>query len=200
MSAAGHRLDDEHGHALVGYARETIRQALGGPPAARPQGAWCEERHGAFVTLHRRGALHGCIGAIEPRQAVADVVGRNAVSAALMDPRATELTLAEVDDLDVEVSVLSPISEIAFDDEASALAALVPHEDGVVLRWGRFQGIFLPQVWASLPEPRDFLDHLKIKAGLPTSFWEPDVKLLRFHVTHWEEKAGAPRRPRRASA
>jgi hypothetical protein len=57
----------------------------------------------------------------------------------------------------------------------------------VVLRWGFRRGTFLPQVWESLPEPRDFLRNLKRKAGLPESFWDDGVVLERYTVEKFEE-------------
>jgi AmmeMemoRadiSam system protein A len=114
-------------------------------------------------------------------------VQSSAVSAAYEDPRATPLSLEDLDTLDVEISLLSPATPIDFATEDDARAALRPGVDGVILRWRRpdgrlAQGLFLPQVWQSLPEPRHFLDQLKRKAGLPTTFWAPDVSLERFTV------------------
>ena len=58
-----------------------------------------------------------------------------------------------------------------------------------MLEWGRHRGVFLPQVWESLPEPREFLDHLKLKAGLPADFWAPELTLERFTVEKFLDPA-----------
>ena len=70
-------------------------------------------------------------------------------------------------------------------DERDAIAKLVQGEDGVILESGSRRGVFLPQVWESLPDPREFLAHLKEKAGLPASAWPSDLTLQRFRVRHW---------------
>ena len=81
-------LDEEQGRELARYAREVIAQALGGPPAVPPTGAWCDVPAATFVTLHRGDELHGCIGTLEPRRSLVRDVATNAVAAALRDPRA----------------------------------------------------------------------------------------------------------------
>jgi AmmeMemoRadiSam system protein A len=92
----------------------------------------------------------------------------------------------------VEVSVLSPMQALTFTSEAEAMAQLRPLVDGVVLEYGRHRGTFLPQVWEQLPTPKQFLAHLKNKAGLPTDFWDTSVRLQRYTVDKWKEGAGAP--------
>ena len=71
--------------------------------------------------------------------------------------------------------------------EAHALAQLRPGVDGVVFEYGHYRSTFLPQVWEQLPEPAEFLAHLKRKAGLPMDFWAEDVKLSRYTVSKWKE-------------
>lgn len=168
---------------LPRYAREVLRAALGGPPAERPRGGVFEEPGAVFVTLRwPDGSLQGCIGTLEPRSALADAVKDSAKSAAFHDPRGQRLSLEEVDDLFVEVSVLSPLEPIDFTDEPSAQAALRPGIDGVVLRCHGRQGTFLPQMWPRLGDSATFLNELKRKAGFSSRFWSPDVELFRYTV------------------
>ena len=168
---------------LPAYARACIRAALGGPKPERPTGPAMDRRAAAFVTLrHPGGELQGCIGTIEPRGPLADAVASGARSAAFDDPRGRHLDLAAADRLFVEVSVLSPLERISFTDEASARAALRPGQDGVVLRWRGHQGTFLPQMWPRLGDAATFLDELKRKAGLPSTFWAADIELSRYTV------------------
>jgi hypothetical protein len=87
----------------------------------------------------------------------------------------------------VEVSLLSPPQPIAFRDEADAQAQLVPGADGVIFEYGHHRSTFLPQVWAELAAPAEFMGHLKYKAGLPPDFWDPAVKLSRYAVVKWRE-------------
>jgi AmmeMemoRadiSam system protein A len=177
----------------LALVRAAIAHELGGPRPVIPDRPFFREVHPAFVTLHRpppypggESELHGCIGSFAERP-FGETVQSSALSAAYEDPRATALAPEDLDGLDLEISLLSPSTPIDFASEEEARAALRPGVDGVILRWrpagGRpHQGLFLPQVWQSLPEPRAFLDQLKRKAGLPTTFWAPDVTLERFTV------------------
>lgn len=181
-------LTEEQGRTLVTLARDAIAAALGGPPVPDPEGEWLR-RHGAtFVTLTRDGELHGCIGSLEARQSILADVKHNAVAAALYDPRARVFSLEQVDELRIEVSVLSPLEPIAFDDEVDALSKLRPHVDGVVIAHEGRRATFLPQVWQSLPSPVEFMAHLKRKAGLASSFWAPTLKLYRYSLEKFTDE------------
>jgi AmmeMemoRadiSam system protein A len=182
--------DDEKGSTLLKLARSEIASRLGQevtPSSA--QGGWLQEPGASFVTLTRRGELRGCIGSLEAHRPLVVDVRENAVAAAFRDPRFMPLSLAEFEDVRVEVSLLSPTEMIAVSDEASALAALRPHVDGVVFEYQHFRSTFLPQVWEQLPEPTEFLAHLKRKAGLSMDFWAESVRLSRYTVSKWKESA-----------
>jgi len=109
------------------------------------------------------------------------------VAAALRDPRFPALTVDELLQVAVEVSLLSPAQTIAYRDETDALAQLVPGADGVVFQYGHHRSTFLPQVWEQFATAAEFMGHLKYKAGLPPDFWDPEVKLARYAVTKWRE-------------
>ena len=178
---------------LPAYAREVIAAALGGPEATKPDAPDLARVAAAFVTLHRPdGALQGCIGTIEPRGRLIDTVADCARSAAFRDPRGVHLTRADVADLFVEVSVLSPTEEIRFTDEPSARRALRVGVDGVVLEHGSHRGTFLPQMWPRLGDAANFLDELKRKAGLPKNFWSPEIRLYRYTVESHTDGAPPP--------
>lgn len=83
------------------------------------------------------------------------------------------------------LSAITPVGDLP--SESAARDALRPGVDGVVLRCGGRRSVLLPQVWATLPQPADFLDHLKLKAGFPRDFWSPTVSLDRFTVTEVHE-------------
>jgi len=183
-------LDEADGQALVRYARAAIRETLGGPAAERPSGGALDRPAATFVTLRRHGRLQGCMGVIEARRPLADDVRDHALAAALDDPRARPLSLAEVDDLDVEVSLLSPLERVAATDADAAAAALRPGVDGVVFSVGSRRSTYLPQVWADMPEPLEFLRKLRAKAGLPADFWSRDVVIYRYSVQKWRDAAG----------
>src|SRR5262249_30460061 len=153
-----------------------IREALGGVPPSTPQGGVYDEPGAVFVSLHAPGGrLQGCIGTLEPHQPLVVDVAHNARAAAFHDPRGGHLRLADVDALEVEVTVLGPLERVEATDEASACAALRPGIDGVVLAWGGRRATFIPQMWRHFGDARALLAELKQKAGLPPDFWAPDV-------------------------
>jgi len=135
-----------------------------------------------FVTLHLDGQLRGCIGALEARRPLVEDVAHNAFAAAHSDPRFAPLTEAELAGLEIHLSILSPLEPIAVADESELLRRLRPGVDGLVLRDRTHQGTFLPSVWESLPDPREFVRQLKRKAGLPVDAWSDDWQVLRYRV------------------
>lgn len=135
-----------------------------------------------FVTLELEGALRGCVGALEACQPLVVDTAANAYSAGYGDPRFQSLLAAEVERIDIHISVLSAQEQIVFRSEAELLQQLRPGIDGLVIREYGLRGTFLPQVWEFLPEPRDFLEHLKHKAGLPSGYWSDTLTASRYTI------------------
>lgn len=177
----------EAGQVLLPIARAAIARELGLAQAAPEDGAWLRAPGASFVTLTQEGTLRGCIGTLRAHRPLVDDVKANAVAAAFRDPRFTPLTAEELAATSVALSLLSPLESIAFDDEPHALSQLRPGVDGLVLQYGHHQSTYLPQVWEDLPDPLEFLAHLKYKAGLPPDFWDADLKLSRYTVSKWTE-------------
>jgi AmmeMemoRadiSam system protein A len=175
------------GAFVVSLARAAISQALGIPARADERAPWLQEPGASFVTLRLAGELRGCVGSVEVRRLLLEDIKANAVAAAFRDPRFAPLQREEWAESKVEVSILSPLEPMCFDDEAHALGLLQPGVDGVVLRMGGYASTFLPQVWDSLPEAREFMAHLKRKAGLPADFWSDEVQLMRYTVEKFGE-------------
>jgi len=180
--------DDVLGAALVTTARRAIGTALGRRNGRWPEHAALAAPGATFVTLFRRDALHGCIGTIKAHRPLGTDVRANALAAAFRDPRSPALTKSEFDGLSVEVSLLSATERLRVADESELLARLVPGIDGVIIEYGDWRATFLPQVWATLPQPRDFLAELKLKAGMPIDFWSAEVNVFRYGVTKWKER------------
>ncbi len=134
----------------------------------------------SFVTLKREGELRGCIGGLIAKQALVLDVVENAAGAALRDPRFFPLGVSELAGLHIHISVLSALSPLSFASEAALLAQLRPGVDGVLLELGAHRGTFLPSVWETLSDPRDFLRELKRKAGLPHDYWSADLRISRY--------------------
>lgn len=178
------------GGELVRYARAKLREELGGPEAARPTG--CDEPGASFVTLRwRDGRLQGCIGSLEPKRALVDDVSHNAVAAAMLDPRAQPIELGDVDDLDVELSLLSPLEPVPFTDEASARAGIEVGKHGVVLACRGRRATFLPSMWDHFHSKEELMAALKQKAGWPRDFWRDDMNVWRYTVDKFVDPAPA---------
>jgi len=178
-------MTDEHGPELVKFARARIEQEFGGPVAKPPTGTWTSEKRATFVTLRWKndGDLQGCIGTLEAdRPIVADVAG-NAVAAATRDPRGEHLVLSAIKDLDVELSILSPLERVAsFDD-------IRPGIDGVVLIYRGRRGTFLPVMWETFPDKAEFFGQLERKAGLPAGYDPKHLEVWRYTATKFEDPA-----------
>lgn len=179
----------DQGATLLKLARFEIASKLGHELPSVSQENWLDEPGASFVTLTRYGELRGCIGTLEAHRPLGVDVRENAVAAAFRDPRFMPLTLAEFDDTRVEVSLLSASEPLSVASEQDALALLRPNVDGVVFEYGHYRSTFLPQVWEQLPEPAEFMAHLKRKAGLSADFWADQVRLSRYTVSKWKEDA-----------
>lgn len=177
----------EQGRTLLRLARAAIARELGFVSHDLPRSDWLELPGATFVTLTLHGRLRGCIGSLEAHRALHDDVRHNAVAAAFRDPRFPPLSREEFAETVIEVSLLGTPEALPCSDEADALSRLRPGQDGVILEYGQSRATYLPQVWAQLPEPADFIGHLKEKAGLPATFWSKDVRLSRYDVQKFSE-------------
>jgi AmmeMemoRadiSam system protein A len=175
------------GKTLLSIARAAISTALGRPLIATEDALWLQQPGASFVTLTQHEQLRGCIGSLQAHRSLLIDVKSNAVAAALHDPRFAPLTLTELAQTGIEVSLLSPMQALRFDSESDALAQLRAGIDGVVFEFERYRSTFLPQVWEQLPSVREFMAHLKSKAGLPGNFWDPEVRLQRYTVSKYKE-------------
>ena len=185
------RLPEDARERLLEAARVSLREgpptAAGGAAAAAPVAASAladspllRAQRNTFVTLEIDGRLRGCIGSLRPHRALAEDVCVNARKAAYADPRFAPLAADEIDRLQVSVSVLSHPRPIEADSEASLIEQLRPDTDGLILADGARSALFLPSVWRSLPDARQFVRQLRRKAGLPEEGWTPTMRAMRF--------------------
>jgi len=181
------RTDAHEGPVLLLLARAAIAHAFGRSHDADTTAPWLREPGACFVTLTQDEQLRGCIGTLEAHRPLRADVRANALSAAFHDPRFAPLSVRELDLIELEVSLLSPLQTLDFGSEAEALTQLRPGIDGLVFAYGTRRSTFLPQVWEQLPDTHDFMAHLKRKAGLPADFWHREVRLQRYTVAKWQE-------------
>ncbi len=165
-------IDDQK--SLLILARNTIYERLTGElqPEVKGQSPELNEQRATFVTLKKTGALRGCIGCLSPYETLRKNVVSNALNAAFHDRRFSPLTLDELTETQIGISILSESQELQYEDADDLLKLLRPDIDGVVLRHSGKSGTFLPQVWEQLPTPETFLSHLCLKAGLPQDVWK----------------------------
>ncbi len=163
---------------LLELARVTVAASVRGQPLPRlPHDPELAVPRGVFVSLHREGALRGCLGHIEPDQPVGEAVQRMAVASAHDDPRFPPVAPDELEDLAVEVSVLSPTVRIR-------PAEVVPGRDGLIVQRGPRMGVLLPQVAVEQGWDRTaFLRAVCQKALLPEEAWrDPGTELFAFRA------------------
>jgi AmmeMemoRadiSam system protein A len=169
---------DTDRRVLLRLAREAIAAHVGGAPAHVPGTSEVLERPGgAFVTLHSDGELRGCIGHIEINEALGRVVPRCAVAAASTDPRFPPIAPAELEKIEIEISLLGPLEPIAGPQDIEV------GRHGLVVESARQRGLLLPQVATEWQwDAEAFLAHTCHKAGLPRDAWKHGAKLWRFEA------------------
>lgn len=177
---------------LLRLARDAITAAVTGKPvetelsdrdregkgavsvsaSASPQ---LQEKAGAFVSLHCYGELRGCVGTLTADRSIAEVVQKMALAAAFDDPRFPPLAEDELADLDIEVSLLSSLTQTSPDE-------VIPGKHGLCLIRGPHRGVLLPQVATMYGWDREtFLSQTCVKAGLPEDAWQdPKTTILVF--------------------
>lgn len=173
-----------YGHELVRYARAHLREALGGTKATKPTGDWCREHGATFVTLRWKqgGDLQGCIGTLQADRPIVEDVAHNAVAAGTRDPRTKPCVLADIDNLHVELSILSPLEPIGGEDEIRV------GTDGILMTALGRRATFLPVMWERLRTREIFMQELRRKAGLPRDF-AGQCTLLRYTASKFEDPA-----------
>jgi AmmeMemoRadiSam system protein A len=180
MSSLGNR----EKQLLLDLARRSLivaverRESLDSLPQDPKNG----ESSGAFVTLHKRGRLRGCIGQIGSERSLIEVVAHCAKSAALHDPRFEPVRAEELGEIEIELSVLLPLEEIAPDQ-------IEVGKHGLMVSAGPTRGVLLPQVAIECHwNAGRFLEETCMKAGLERDAWrEPETKIHGFTAEVFSE-------------
>ncbi|MEG3641038.1 AmmeMemoRadiSam system protein B [Magnetococcus sp. PR-3] len=178
--------------ALPGLVRTHLQGVLEGKAgmdvqALAKRDPMFEQPGATFITLTKNGQLRGCIGSLQAHRTLADDLLANGVSAALKDPRFPAVTREELDDLRVEVSLLTEPVKLVYSDTQDLLHKLKPGVHGVILSMGMRRGTFLPQVWEQLPTTEQFLNHLCKKAGLDGQCWKNNPEISVYTVEKVKE-------------
>ena len=164
-----------HRHTLLDLARQVIGKSVEGEPRPkvdpRRYNPVLREPRGTFVTLYRDGNLRGCIGSLEPHRALVEDVAHNAFAAAFTDPRFMPLAAEDLVDISIEIAILSPLHAIEPADELELLEMLEPRVHGLLIEDAGHRATFLPKVWQAIPDKREFLTQLRLKAGLAGDHW-----------------------------
>ena len=169
-------LNDEEKRVLLSIARTAIEEAVGDLKVDKVpyDSPIFHEKRGAFVTLHNKGALRGCIGFIFAVKPLVETVREMAVAAALRDPRFTPVDISELPALDIEISVLTPLREIQDINEIKV------GEHGLYVQKGHNTGLLLPQVASEYNWDREtFLQQTCRKAGLPQDAWHDESTTIK---------------------
>jgi AmmeMemoRadiSam system protein A len=178
-------LTNEDKMTLLRIARDAMKAAVEGKKYEPniPGGANLAQAAGAFVTLKENGELRGCIGIIEAKYPLYQVVTEMAQRAATCDPRFDSVKEDEVEKLDLEISVLSPPRKIGKEDVEIG-------RDGLIIERGIYRGLLLPQVATENKWNREeFLEYTCMKAGLDKeSYKEPGVNLYAFSAEVFGER------------
>jgi len=192
---------EKQGEVLLSLARQTIAEKMGYHVLEEEkqkidkvlqEDVSLQAERGVFVTLTKEGQLRGCIGSIAGYEPITQGVKRNAVNAAVGDPRFRPLQPKEFDEIDIEVSILTEPKPLEYKDAEDLVNKLRPDVDGVIIRSGRSSATFLPQVWEQLPRTDDFLTRLCLKAGLSGDAWRrmsSQLEVLTYQVQYFSEDA-----------
>ncbi len=173
--------------ALLELARKTLESYLrkGTPAPCMPDIDSLGEKKGAFVSLHRGDALRGCIGQLIPDHKLTDVVRHCVISAAAEDTRFDPVSIEELPELSIEISVLSPFYRIRTIEEIEV------GRHGLYMVKGYRRGLLLPQVASEYGWDRiTFLKQTCRKSGLPESSWQdPETEIYIFEAEVFSEQA-----------
>ena len=190
-------LDTRERRELLALARASIDSALSPGQANNNLAPFTSAllppaltvRRSSFVTLHRNEELRGCCGTLDAPRPLAEDVWRNAWAAAFNDYRFPPLTAAEWPQVSLHLSLLTVPEPLNVTSEEQLVAVLRPSIDGLILESDTGRATFLPAVWEQLPDPLQFVQHLKMKAGWPTTYWSSRVRALRYTTESFDEES-----------
>lgn len=168
--------DDRRRLLALAHAALEARVRRRSPPPV-PCGGALDLMRGAFVTIHHKGDLRGCLGRIDAAQRLGDVVAHLAAVVADSDPRFPAVQSKDLADMTIDISVLAP------QEEVTEVESIEVGRHGLIVEQGFRRGLLLPQVAPEHEWDRDaFLSHTCLKAGLPADAWKHGARILRFEA------------------
>ena len=178
-------LNEDEKITALNIARKTIEACARGEkvPSVNAPSPVFKEKRGAFVTIHKSGMLRGCIGYIEALKPLGETIAEMAIAASTQDPRFPQVNEKELKEIDIEISVLTPLKKIKTPEEVEV------GKHGILIRKGFYSGLLLPQVATEYGwDRKTFLEHTCTKAGLPKNAWQEDVNIYVFSAQVFGEK------------
>lgn len=148
-----------------------------------------KEKEGTFVTLWKNDKLRGCIGDLESEKPIYQGVIDNCLASALLDPRFTALKREELNNIKIEISVLSELKKLPdLINPDAFLEYLDKYKPGLLIKKESYRATFLPQVWEDLTSAELFISHLCEKAGLEKNEWKKmDLEVYQYSAEIFKE-------------
>ncbi|MBQ8465666.1 MAG: AmmeMemoRadiSam system protein B [Alphaproteobacteria bacterium] len=175
-----------YGHNLKEIADISLEKAVRHhkkySPSRRSYPEKIFDRGASYITLYQNGNLRGSAGSVLPSASIAQNIADNMYFAALEDKRFSSVKLKELQEINYTISLLTGFEEIIYHNEKEVIGKIQENKDGIVIRDGNRQGVFLPEVWKQFPEKNDFFKQLKIKAGIHPNYWRNNIKVYRFRT------------------
>ncbi len=185
------RFSEQQGRTLILLARRAIMQKFGedlnGSQLTALEDGLADDSfqysRGTFVTLTIENNLRGCIGNLTARESVLKSIEENARHAAFHDHRFNPLKKNDLEQIRIEISILTEPEPLDFNDASDLIAILKEKKCGVIIKKGMASATFLPQVWEQIPDPEEFLSHLCLKAGLAALAWQTEkLNIMTYEV------------------
>ena len=194
--AQDHPIPDRDKQYLINLARQTLYWYLKDGTIPQPDNdslsVSIRQKRGCFVTLYKRNyGLRGCVGVFAKERSLYENVIDRAIAAATRDTRFPKVTLEELKDIKIEITVLSEPRDLLFTSPEDLLAKLRPLKDGVILTTRYGQSTYIPQVWKNIPDKEKFMSTLCQKHGAPWDTWKNDyknIKVLTYQAIYFGEE------------
>ena len=172
---------------ILNLVRTVIESAIDKTDVTINYAQILDEQGACFITLEQDDKLRGCIGSIIAHQPLINDIIEHSRNAAFNDRRFEPVTKEDLKNLKVSVSVLNPPRRIGFSTEADLLDKITPDKDGIIIKDGKHQALYLPSVWDEISDKKEFLDTLKMKAGFAPDYFSPTFEAYKFDTLSIKE-------------